>query len=81
MSGYKPYSLTESQFELIFDRLLSEPKVRKQFFMDPEGSLKQFNTTLAPEEINRIKNINCKAIKEDTISFNEKLVLCSSSGY
>ena len=72
--------LTERSFELIIDWLLNDLEIRRQFLNAPEDVLRQFNIYLTPEEINKIKEINLE-IRKDMVNFNEKLVLCSSSGY
>jgi len=72
--------LSERSFELIIDQLLNDSEIRRQFLNNPESILRQFNIHLTPEEINKIKEVNLE-IKKNMVNFNEKLVLCSSSGY
>lgn len=74
-------SLSESKFGLLLDKLLNDQEFREAFFADPRDAIKGFGISLTKGEIARLMNLKWAKNNENMVAFNEKLVLCSSSGY
>jgi len=71
----------DSVLDTLFERLVNDRNFRKEFFDDPIESLKKIGIEPTSAIVEFLTNFNWTGINKDLTSFNEKLVLCSSSGY
>lgn len=74
-------NLSKENFIVIISLLVRDLEFRKKFFEDPIATLKERNFTLSESELTALKNISFPKDDKVSHSFNEGLVLCSSSGY
>lgn len=82
MSKIKAISgLSEAQFKLILGQLLNNQEFRKAFFEDPKKVMEEFKVRLTKNEIDKLLSLKIINCQKNIIEYNEKLVLCSSSGY
>ncbi len=73
--------LSEKLFESIYNLLLQSFQERQQFFRNPQKVLAEKGIEFDEKSLEILKKICDFNIEFDRIDFNEKLVLCSSSGY
>jgi hypothetical protein len=66
---------------IIEERLISDREFRKAFFNNPVRCLKDACIEPTSEIVKFLKNFDWPEIDRNVANFNEKLVLCSSSGY
>jgi hypothetical protein len=80
-----PAKMTPDRFETILDlieeKLLNDRAFRKAFFDDSVTSLENLGIKQTPEIAEFIKDLEWPLVEIDVANFDEKLVLCSSSGY
>ena len=74
-------TITDNDFKTIYSIFMENAKTRDEFFSNPELLLKNRGIFVDPEVIEIIKRVSIFNIDGERMSFNEKLVLCSSSGY
>lgn len=68
-------------FKIIYDILTGNADDKKKFLADPERVLSGKKIKLESLSLALIKKICTLNFDSDPAEFNEKLVLCSSSGY
>jgi len=73
--------VSSSDFERIYEILTQSPEERKSFFVNPEKILAEKGVELDTNNLEVLKKIANLHIDKNRMDFNEKLVLCSSSGY
>ncbi len=70
-----------SDFEKIYDLLMRSPNERERFLVDPKKVLNEMGLKVRQKTLKTLEKIVSISIDKDKAGFNEKLVLCSSSGY
>lgn len=80
MSEPMPHFSPET-FDRIFSLLTSDTQFRERFYADPEQAVRDVGISLTPEECDALRSVKpCRDVKEME-TFDERLVLTSSSGY
>lgn len=74
-------SINDVEFEGIYKILMEGTETRCDLFAYPEKVLTEKGIKLNAEHLDVLKSIASLTIDKDKTGFNEKLVLCSSSGY
>lgn len=74
-------TLSQDTFDLILNRLIDDQKFREIFFRDPQDAVQQLGIHLTSEELAALRDFDWTKTCKSMVTFNEKLVLCSSSGY
>ena len=71
----------EETFRVIYYNIMRNPKERKEFFSNPKKVFAERGIAIDKKTLELLKKIFNFNIKKNSADFNEKLVLCSSSGY
>lgn len=72
----------ETIFDFLLERLLYDTEFRTAFFNDPKRSIEKSGVKLTPEmAISLGEHDWLQIVDRNMAYFNEKLVLCASSGY
>lgn len=71
---------TQNKFVPLLNFLISHEEERESFFENPESFVKEFKLVLSAEDCSRIRQIFSLDL-DKKYKFDEKLVLCSASGY
>ncbi len=80
MAQYR--SITKEQFRDLFNQLLRNHELRDRFFLEPqEIFIDLCGIRLSSDEAEFIKSLAVVMPSRQSKKFNDKLVLCSSSGY
>lgn len=75
------YKKTNEQLlDQLEDYLLNDRKFRNEFFNNPIKGLESIHIKSTPEITQFLKDFNWPKVDKNVEKFNEKLVLCSSSG-
>ncbi len=69
------------EFETFMTYLIENEESRDRIFEDPARMLPNIRLKLSAEDLGILKQIGLFRILRNEKGFNEKLVLCSSSGY
>ena len=72
---------SDETFDRIINLLISDSLFRKQFYADAELAVREAGIPLTSDEIKSLHNIRCFPHDKYLEMFDERLVLCSSSGY
>jgi hypothetical protein len=68
-------------FDKILDLFVADTEFRSAFALDPAGAVKAKGITLTPEEAVALSQLAPLCRKDGLANFDDRLVLCSSSGY
>jgi len=71
----------DKSFESIYNLLMENLQERQKFLKEPEKVVFQKGIKLNSMDMDIIKKLCNIRIDKNRMDFNEKLVLCSSSGY
>ncbi len=74
-------AISDEDFKGICEILTQGPQKREEFFLEPERLLAEHGIKIDPKMLKVLKKIVNLHINKEKTEFNEKLVLCSSSGY
>jgi hypothetical protein len=73
-------TLRSTTFERILNRLATDNRFSEEFFSDPKAALSRIGFDLTPEEKATLGKFKRPEHSDAMESFDERLVLCSSSG-
>jgi hypothetical protein len=74
-------TISDEDFKGIYEILTQSPEKREEFFLEPKKVLSEHGIKIDRKTLEILKKIVNLHIKKEKTEFNEKLVLCSSSGY
>ena len=73
--------MSDESFDIICQILMQNPEKRDEFFLNPGETLAEKGIRLDKSILDDLREISQLSIEPGKMEFNEKLVLCSSSGY
>ena len=73
--------MSDESFDIICQILMQKPEKRDEFFLNPGKTMAEKGIKLDKSILDDLREISQLSIDPRKMEFNEKLVLCSSSGY